>query len=299
MAQQVPVKNGMPAYNSHSDAMRDDGTHQISIDIAYKRLAIVNVIFYGRPGAGERDWVLIDTGIAGMGGLILNAAKKRFGPNSKPAAIILTHAHFDHAGNVESLSKHWDCPVFAHSLEFPYLNGTASYPPSDPLVGGGMMSLLARIYPRGPVDISQRLRSLPTDGYVPFMPGWEWLFTPGHTPGHISLWRARDKSLIAGDAFITTRQESLYSVLLQKPELHGPPMYLTTDWDEAEASVRMLSQLNPRLVVTGHGEAMRGEPMQEALNSLVDRFREIAIPRRGKYVAKPARLQKDGEYRRP
>ncbi|MBJ6135299.1 MBL fold metallo-hydrolase [Ochrobactrum sp. Q0168] len=296
MAQQVPLNNEMPAYNPDNDAVRDDGTHQLREDLAYKRLAIVNVVFYGRPGAGDRKWVLIDTGIAGMSGLIVKAAMQRFGPNSKAAAIILTHAHFDHAGNAERLSTLWDCPVFAHPLEFPYLNGAASYPPPDPLVGGGMMSLLSPIYPRGPIDIAERLQALPEDGDVPFMPDWKWLFTPGHSPGHISLWRAQDKALIAGDAFITTRQESLYSVLLQKPEIHGPPMYFTTDWDQAEISVKMLSELDPRVVVTGHGEAMRGEPMQEALYILADRFSQIAIPRRGKYVAKPARLQSDGEY---
>lgn len=298
MPKQVSIIDQVPAYDPHDDAVRNDGTHQIRPDVAYKRLAIVNVVFYGRLAARDRDWVLIDTGIAGMSGSIVEAATERFGQHSKPAAIILTHAHFDHTGNVEWLSNHWDCPVFAHPLEFPYLDGTAAYPPPDPFVGGGVMSLLSPIYPRGPVDISQRLRSLPADGYVPFMPGWKWLLTPGHTPGHISLWRARDKVLIAGDAFITTRQESLYSVLFQKPELHGPPMYYTTDWDQAEISVKLLSELSPELVISGHGEALLGEPMREALNTLADRFREIAIPRRGKYVAKPARLQADGEYRR-
>lgn len=298
MARQVPTNDESLAYSPDTDLDHDDGTHQIREDLAYKRLAIVNVVFYGRPGAGDREWVLIDTGIAGMSGLIVKAAARRFGPNSKAAAIILTHAHFDHAGNAERLSNQWDCPVFAHPLEFPYLNGTASYPPPDPLVGGGVMSLLSPVYPRGPIDIAERLEALPEDGNVPFMPDWKWLFTPGHTPGHISFWRAKDKALIAGDAFITTRQESLYSVLLQKTELHGPPMYFTTDWDQAEISVKMLSELDPSVVVTGHGEAMRGEPMQEALYILADRFREVAVPRRGKYVAKPARLQRDGEYQR-
>jgi len=106
-----------------------------------------------------------------------------------------------------------------------------------------MMSLLSPIFLQGPVDIAERLVALPEDGDVPFMPGWKWLFTPGHTPGHISLWHAQDKALIAGDAFITTRQESLYSVLLQKPELHGPTTYYTTVWSQAEMSVKNFQSL--------------------------------------------------------
>jgi hypothetical protein len=46
----------------------------------------------------------------------------------------------------------------------------------------------------------------------------------------VSIWREEDRALIAGDAFITTDQESAYAVLRQEPELHGPPQYFTPDW---------------------------------------------------------------------
>jgi glyoxylase-like metal-dependent hydrolase (beta-lactamase superfamily II) len=110
------------------------------------------------------------------------------------------------------------------------------------------------------------------------MPGWRWIHTPGHTPGHISLWRAEDAALIVGDAFVTTRQESLYSALTQRPEMHGPPMYFTPDWRAAGDSVRRLARLQPDLIVTGHGRAMEGPRMRKALWRLADRFEEIAIP---------------------
>jgi glyoxylase-like metal-dependent hydrolase (beta-lactamase superfamily II) len=70
------------------------------------------------------------------------------------------------------------------------------------------MARLSPLYPRGPVNVSGRLRALPADGSVPGMPGWRWVHTPGHTPGHVSLWRESDRTILAGDAFITTRQES-------------------------------------------------------------------------------------------
>ena len=74
------------------------------------------------------------------------------------------------------------------------------------------MSLLAPLFPRRPIDVSRWLQRLPEDGSVPQMPGWRWIHTPGHTPGHISFWRERDRTIIAGDAFITTNQESAYAV---------------------------------------------------------------------------------------
>ncbi len=156
-------------------------------------------------------------------------------------------------------------PVYAHPLEHPYLNGQASYPPADPLVGGGAMALLSPLYPRSPVDVGARLHRLPADLSVPGMPGWQWVHTPGHTPGHVSLWRESDRTLIAGDAIVTTGQESAYAVMTQRLEMHGPPRYLTPDWMEAEASVKRLSDLKPELIVTAM--ASRSKERKCAKNS--------------------------------
>jgi glyoxylase-like metal-dependent hydrolase (beta-lactamase superfamily II) len=119
------------------------------------------------------------------------------------------------------------------------------------------------------------------------MPGWKWVFTPGHTPGHISLWRETDRSLIAGDAFITTDQESVYAVATQRAEMHGPPMYYTQNWESSEASVKRLAALSPEIVITGHGRAMQGEDMRRALRTLADRFWDVAVPKHGKYTNNP------------
>jgi glyoxylase-like metal-dependent hydrolase (beta-lactamase superfamily II) len=91
------------------------------------------------------------------------------------------------------------------------------------------MSLLSPLFPTSPVDVSTRLQLLPEDHSVPPMPGWSWLHTPGHSPGHVSLWRESDRLMIVGDAFTTTKQESVYAAVTQEPEMHGPPMYFTPD----------------------------------------------------------------------
>jgi glyoxylase-like metal-dependent hydrolase (beta-lactamase superfamily II) len=140
------------------------------------------------------------------------------------------------------------------------------------------------MYPRGPVNVKARLQTLPQGGEVPFMPGWRWIHTPGHSPGHVSLWREADRTLLAGDAFITTNQESAYALAVQLPEIHGPPMYYTTDWRSARESVRTLAALEPELVVSGHGSAMRGSEMRAALQMLANDFDHIAVPQQGIYV---------------
>lgn len=296
MGQQVPLDSGRLANDPERDSSRDDHTQEIAPDVAYRRLGIVNVVFFGRPGAGDRNWVLIDAGVMGTTSLITAAAEERFGEDSRPAAIIMTHGHFDHVGGLEAFAERWDVPVYAHDLERPYLDGTASYPPPDPSVGGGLMSLLSPLYPRGPVNVGPRLRSLPADGSVPGMPGWRWLHTPGHTPGHVSLWREADRMIIAGDAFITTRQESAYAVAAQTAEMHGPPMYYTTDWEKAGASVEMLARLEPEIAITGHGPAMRGPEMRAALHELARDFFRIAVPESGRYVSQPARAEDGSAY---
>jgi glyoxylase-like metal-dependent hydrolase (beta-lactamase superfamily II) len=274
--------------------MRNDDTHEVAADLAYRRTLLANVVFAGMAGSG--NWVLIDTGISGARQAIIDAAGKRFGRGSRPAAIILTHGHFDHVGTVEELAEEWGVPVYAHVLEHPYLDGNAAYPPGDPTVGGGLMAALAGYYPRRPVNLGSRLRTLPEDGSLPSLPGWRWLHTPGHSVGHVSLWREADRILIAGDAFITTAQESAYAVAIQAPEMHGPPMYFTIDWEKASGSVRTLAQLEPALVITGHGKAMQGPEMRKALHQLADNFYEVAVPRNGLYVEHPARAEDQSAY---
>jgi glyoxylase-like metal-dependent hydrolase (beta-lactamase superfamily II) len=146
------------------------------------------------------------------------------------------------------------------------------------------MALLSPLYPTHPVDVGQRLRALAADHSVPDMPGWRWVHTPGHSPGHVSLWRSADRLLIAGDAFVTTKQESIYSAATQAPEMRGPPMYFTPDWPSAKQSVLNLAALLPDVVVTGHGQAMQGTEMRSALAELAERFDEVAVPKHGRYV---------------
>ena len=256
---------------------------EVSQDLFYYTIQIANICLFGNPDQKD-EWVLIDTGMPKSADDIFSVVERRFGSNSRPKAIILTHGHFDHVGAVVDLAKHWNIPVFAHELELPYLTGERSYSEPDSTVEGGLVAKMSPMFPNEPINLGSHVEKLPSDGSVPGMHGWRWIHTPGHSPGHISLFRDEDRSLIAGDAFVTVRQDSLYKVLIQKQEINGPPRYLTTDWQEAWKSVRKLEVLNPRVAVTGHGTPMSGEALANGLKKLVKEFDRIAIPDYGRYV---------------
>jgi len=293
----IPLDASMRADDPRADDHRDDHTHQVLPDLAYKRTVFVNHAYIGLPGQGDRKWVLVDAGVTGMSAeAIEHAARDRFGEHVRPACILLTHGHFDHIGAAKELADKWDCPIYAHELELPYLTGQAAYPKPDPHVGGGMMATLSPLYPRGPFDLIERIEHLPNDGTVPFLPDWKWIHVPGHSPGQVAFWRESDRSLLSADAFITTRQESAYAAVTQAMELHGPPMYFTIDFEAARQSVERLAALEPELVVPGHGRAMHGPELRAKLHELVQHFAEIAVPKDGKYVKNPARVEDGSAY---
>jgi glyoxylase-like metal-dependent hydrolase (beta-lactamase superfamily II) len=185
-------------------------------------------------------------------------------------------------------------PVYAHELELPYLTGRSSYPPPDPLVGGGALAWVAKFYPKRPLNLGGWVTALPSDGSVPGLPGWRWLATPGHSAGHVSFVRDSDRVVLAGDAVVTTRQESLYAVATQRLELHGPPAYFTQNWYAAADSVRTLADLEPSTLVSGHGRPMSGPELRLNLRTLANRFEEVEVPRHGRYVRQPARANDTG-----
>src|SRR5690349_3606492 len=147
---QIPLSTSAEAEHAQSDLDRNDNTRQIVADVAYRQLVIVNVMFVGLEGAGDGNWVLVDAGIAGSAKAIRSAASARFGGHGRPACIIMTHAHFDHVGALETLANEWEVPVYSHHGEHPYLDGTRSYPPADPSVGGGLLARLSPLFPTSP-----------------------------------------------------------------------------------------------------------------------------------------------------
>jgi glyoxylase-like metal-dependent hydrolase (beta-lactamase superfamily II) len=163
------------------------------------------------------------------------------------------------------------------------------------MVGGGLMSLMSWTFPKKAKDFGTRVKRLPSsEAEVPSLPDWQFIHVPGHSPGQISLFRESDRTLISADAFVTTKQESAFSVMTQKHVLSGPPKYFTTDWLAAKESVQKLLGLRPRVAATGHGYPMYGQELIDSLTNLSENFEAEAVPKYGRYVKEPARANKNG-----
>jgi glyoxylase-like metal-dependent hydrolase (beta-lactamase superfamily II) len=254
---------------------------EVKPDVFYYTDQIANIICIGDPNG---KWVLVDAGMPNAAEDIKSFVEGRFGEGSRPEAILLTHGHFDHVGGLADLVDDWNVTVYAHELELPYLQGERDYPEPDMSVEGGMLAKISGLYPNEAINLGNQVKALPDDHSVPGLDDWEWIHTPGHTPGHVSFYRKSDSLLISGDAFVTVRQDSFYNVLTQEEEVNGPPRYLTTDWKRAYDSVKTLEALHPQIVVPGHGEAMQGKDLMEGLRRLADNFQALAVPDHGRFV---------------
>ena len=265
----------------------------IAPGIACVPTSFVNTYLIGEPG---EPWALVDTGLPGFAWKIMEAAQERYGRDSRPEGIFLTHGHFDHSGNARRLADHWNVPVYAHRLEVPYLNGRSGYPPPDPTVGGAI-AMLSRVMPHNGYNLENRLRVLGADandantGSLPGLDGWRWVFTPGHSPGHVAFFRDADRALIAGDSVATLDMDSYLELAIKQQEVSTAGAPFICDWDRYEQSLQTVADLEPSLLACGHGIPMSGGEVAGDL----ERFtRHFSRPPHGRYVAEPAHTDERG-----
>lgn len=251
---------------------------ELTTQVHWLPLRIVNAYLIQE----QNHWYLIDTGTKKHADIIQKAVEI-ITQEKKPSAIILTHGHFDHAGSALSLAKIWNTPVYAHPAEIPFLSDEKVYPQPDPTVGG-FLGMMSRFLKPDSINLKGVIQPLPASGALPYSKEWRWIHTPGHTSGHIALYRASDGTLIAGDSLTTQDFDSLWKMAFGKEQAyrHGAPFI--PNWKAAEWSVKKLASLRPTTIACGHGKPMIGEHVAKELQKLADHF---PIPKRGMYVDQP------------
>jgi len=196
----------------------------------------------------ENELTLIDAALPYSAKSIIKAAENIGKPITR---IIITHAHNDHIGALDILKELLPhSKVYISSRDALLLEGNSSLLPNEkntPIRGGLPKNIKTK--PDVLLEEGDRVGSL------------EVIATPGHTPGSISLFDTRNRSLIAGDALVT-RGKLIVSGMLNP--LFPFPAFATWDKETALKSAKKLSDLNPSLLAVGHGKMLK-QP-QERLN---------------------------------
>ena len=232
-------------------------------------------VYFVRSGPG---WVLIDTAWPHRGQVISAAAESLFGAGTRPAAILLTHIHPDHAGSALELARMWDLPVQVHPRELPLASGRYLPEYGNPL-DRWLIAPVLRLMPRRKVEASLSRNSLagtarafdPAAG-LPGLADWQAVSTPGHTPGHVAYFRGKDRVLITGDAVLTVNVNSVRDLLVNKHRVSGPPYISTWSWPAAKESVAVLARLKPEVLACGHGRPITGNQAAARLAEFSGRF---------------------------
>jgi deazaflavin-dependent oxidoreductase (nitroreductase family) len=172
------------------------------------------------------------------------------------------------------LAQRWGQQAYLHPDELPLAAGyQAAY--AIPL-DRWLMPLIRRLPNRtqtkiaAAADLTRVVQAFDPQTGIPGLPDWEAIHSPGHTPGHISLYRRSDGVLITGDAAVTVDLNSLRGVLTGRQGVFGPPRYSTWDRAAAQRSIGALASLEPRVLAPGHGP-VRVDGTAQALHALAER----------------------------
>ncbi|WP_256760072.1 MBL fold metallo-hydrolase [Cohnella sp. WQ 127256] len=169
--------------------------------------------------------------------------------------ILLTHAHEDHLGAIPFLKeKYPDVKIGMSSREASILEGDHSllpHEPQTPLKGG--IPKKALFTPDFLIQDNDYIGSLLA------------VSSPGHSPGHLAYLETLSQTLIAGDAF---QSKGGFAVSGHMKWAFPFPAMATWHAPTAIASAKRMLELNPTVLVVGHGSALLqpAPSIQHAIN---------------------------------
>lgn len=204
--------------------------------------------------------VLVDTGYPGQHSLLVEAIEGAGIPADRLTHIVITHQDLDHIGGLPSLiaASAKEIEVLTTAVERPYIQGEKRLVKLSP---EAIDQAVQALPPAVPDEWKMKFRftlehppqaqvtSIIAGGdELPYGGGLIVVDTPGHTPGHISLYHQPSKTLIAADALIVS-----------DGELHGPIPALCWDPDLALESIANLTRYDIDSIICYHGGLYQGD----------------------------------------
>ena len=199
------------------------------------------------------DLTLVDTGLPGEAGGILDSITKIGRRCEDLNYILITHAHMDHMGSVAAIKKASGAKVVSSNMEVEFIEGlrktwTMGREGFAGKVFKGVLFLLETFSFRyEPVSVE-----IPCQGgeIIDCFGGIEVISSPGHSPGSLSFYLGEKRILFTGDA------------LSGVPQLKLPPRLGCADYREALASVQKIAQLDFDMCLFGHGAPLKEDASQ-------------------------------------
>ena len=176
--------------------------------------------------------VLLDAGYGPHGKAISESLRGR-----DLQAHAITHGHLDHAGGSARVARDLALEVWAPAGDADAIEAGQ---------GATRAPWMGRFNRFEPCPVTRRL----SEGDE--IAGFRVLDTPGHSPGHLSFWREADRVLVAGDVFFNL------SIATLRYGLRHPPGMFNVDTARNRRSQQRLAELDPELVLLGHGPPVRG-----------------------------------------
>ena len=224
--------------------------HIYRLEVPFRVLGPVNVPVCAWLIDHDQGWSLIDAGPPDSADTLV-AAVRELTEGQGVQRILLTHAHFDHAGGLAALRRTWNPAVLCHRDEVPFVTGERSYrrqPPRRVAFWFGRFFLRAE---RWQIPVARDLEAgQAADGMVV-------IHLPGHTPGQIGLLHPQDGAILCGDAVMNLRGR-----------LSPPFSFATPDPGATEASMLRLGELDYEHLLPSHGPAILGTGRQAMLEFL-------------------------------
>jgi hydroxyacylglutathione hydrolase len=156
--------------------------------------------------------------------------------------LALTHVHPDHQGCAKVIREELQVPLACHADDVEAMDGRR--PIQEAHQTHPANRLFVRLWSGPPCEVDRVLQ----DGDE--VAGFRVVHTPGHARGHVIFFRESDRVAICGDVI----RNISYATAL--PGIKEPPEIFTYDPEENRRSIRILADLEPALILPGHGSAV-------------------------------------------